>query len=218
MSAEGRFIQVVIGMLAVAGTAEAVPRGFNEPGNILVSDQFNNRVIEVSPSGDIVWQFGIVPNDVGARSPIGVDDAERIGAKTLISAAGAPPASEPLCPAGCADNRVMLVDPNGMIVWQYGHFGVAGSGHDQLITPVQATWMPTHKVLITDQANQRVIEVTLDKNIVWQYGATGIAGKSDNQLNGPNSVEFLDNGHFLIADQSNNIVIEVTRSHKIVAS
>ena len=112
----------------------------------------------------------------------------------------------------------MLVDPNGMIVWQYGHFGVAGSGHDQLITPVQATWMPTHKVLITDQANQRVIEVTLDKNIVWQYGATGIAGKSDNQLNGPNSVEFLDNGHFLIADQSNNSVIEVTRSHKIVAS
>jgi len=42
--------------------AKAAPapnlRGFNRPGNILISDQFNNRVIEVDPAGHIVWSFG----------------------------------------------------------------------------------------------------------------------------------------------------------------
>ena len=31
---------------------------FNRPGNTLIADQFNNRVIEVDPDGNIVWQFG----------------------------------------------------------------------------------------------------------------------------------------------------------------
>jgi hypothetical protein len=31
---------------------------FNQPGNILITDQFNNRAIEIDPAGDIVWAFG----------------------------------------------------------------------------------------------------------------------------------------------------------------
>ena len=32
---------------------------FNKPGNILISDQFNNRVVEIDPSTkDIAWSFG----------------------------------------------------------------------------------------------------------------------------------------------------------------
>src|SRR5258708_14016915 len=31
---------------------------FNAPGNILISDQFNNRVVEVAPDAHIVWTFG----------------------------------------------------------------------------------------------------------------------------------------------------------------
>jgi hypothetical protein len=29
--------------------------GFNTEGNVLIADQFNNRVIEVDLQGDIVW-------------------------------------------------------------------------------------------------------------------------------------------------------------------
>jgi hypothetical protein len=32
-------------------------REFNRPGNILIADQFNNRVIRVSPSGQIVASY-----------------------------------------------------------------------------------------------------------------------------------------------------------------
>src|SRR5262245_5729937 len=51
--------------------------------NILVADQFNNRVIEVNGAGDIVWQFRLGPHDVSATSILGVNDAQRVGGLTL---------------------------------------------------------------------------------------------------------------------------------------
>lgn len=196
---------------------------FNQPGNILISDQFNNRVIEINKAGKIVWQFGIGPNDQTASSVIGVNDAQRVGDLTLIAGTGVPPADPPLEPGainGIADNRVMLVNEAGEIVWQYGQFGVTGSDPNELNTPVQNTWLPNGHILITDQGNQRIIEVDHDKNIVWQYGTTGVAGEGANQLNSPNSAELLANGHILIADENNNRAIEVKHdnSHTIVAT
>ena len=184
----------------------------------LISDQFNNRVIEVSAAGDILWHFGIGPNDVSASSIIGVNDAQRVGDLTLMAGTGAPPGTEPACPAGCADNRVILVDRAGHIVWQYGQFGVTGAGPNELSSPVQNTFLPNGDVLITDQGNQRIIEVTRGHRIVWQYGMTGVSGNGPNQLNSPNSAELLANGHILISDENNNRAIEVTRRHVIVAT
>jgi hypothetical protein len=215
---------LILVALSLAGAAIAAPAvvaaasHYNAPGNTLISDQFNNRVIEVDPLGHIVWSFGLGPTDVSANSPVGVNDALRVGNRTLISATGAPPGTEPLCPAGCADNRVILIDKYGHILWQYGTFGLTGSGPGQLNTPVQATWTGSHTVLITDQGNQRVIEVGRNKRIVWQYGQTGTAGAGPGQLNNPNSVEQLDNGNYLIADQNNNRALEVNRAGSIVAS
>jgi len=193
--------------------------GFNAPGNILISDQFNNRIIEINPENHhIVWRFGDGSSVVGPRSVVAPNDAQRVGPFTLIAGTGAPAGTEPTCSSLCPDNRVMLVDPDGQIIWQYGQAGVTNSGPDQLNTPVQNTWLPNGHILITDQGNARVIEVTLDKRIVWQYGMTGTTGCDSDQLNNPNSAELLPNGHILIADENNNRVIEVTRSKHIVWS
>ena len=207
-----------IGVLALAGTAAAdgtkLSRHFNQPGNILIADQFNNRVIEADPAGNIVWSFGLGPNDFSANSIIGVNDAQRVGLYTLMAGTGTPAGVIPQAPDGAPDNRVILVDPFGRIVWQYGQFGQTGSGPNLLNTPVQSTWLPDAHVLITDQANNRIIEVNLAKKIVWQY--PGSNTNDADQLNGPNSAELLENGHILIADQGNNRAIEVTRGDKIV--
>jgi hypothetical protein len=215
---------------------------FNEPGNYLIADQFNNRVIEVDRSGNIVWQFGRGPTDFSPESIIGTNDAQRVGELTLMAGTGTPGGQPeaPNCtnPNGCPDNRVLLVDRAGRIVWQYGQFGVGGAGPDQLNTPVQNTWLPRDDepdddqadernakqnsrlphgdVLITDQANERIIEVNLDKQIVWQYGTTGVVGNGPEQLNNPNCAELLENGHILICDENNNRAIEVTRDGQIV--
>jgi len=200
-------------------SANAQGNGFNTPGNVLISDQYNNRLIEVNPdTNEVVWTFGDGSSVAGPTSVVGVNDAQRIGPITLVAGTGVPAGAEPTCPDGCPDNRVMLVDPNGNIIWQYGVAGVTGSGPNQLNTPVQNTWLPNHHILITDQGNMRIIEVNPGRHIVWQYGQTGVSGDGPNQLNNPNSAELLANGHILIADESNNRVIEVTRKKQIVWS
>ena len=219
-----RWVGVFVGVLAAAGvllsagsvSAQGSFPGpkFNEPGDILIADQFNNRVIEVTPAGNIVWSFGLGPNDFSARSIIGVNDAQRVGPLTLMAGTGTPAGVIPQAPDGVADNRVMLVDPFGRTVWQYGKFGQTGSGPNLLSSPVQSTFLPSTRVLITDQGNNRIIEVTIGKKIVWQY--PGSNTNANDQLSGPNSAELLENGHILIADQGNNRAIEVTRDDRIV--
>ena len=215
-----------LGAVGLSTAASAVPRGqshlagFNTRGDILIADQFNNRVIEVNRHHQVVWRFGNGSNVPGPHSIVGTNDVERVGTLTLISGTGTPPGADPSCvkKAGCPDNRVILVNRAGRIVWQYGKAGVAGSGFNRLNTPVQATFLPGGHILITDQANERVIEVNRQHHIVWQYGMNGISGAGFNELNNPNSAQLLANGHILIADENNNRVIEVTRSHHIVWS
>jgi hypothetical protein len=195
---------------------------FNQPGNILITDQFNNRVIEIDPAGNIVWHFGNGPGDTSANAIVGTNDAERVGDLTLMSGTGIPAGATNNCKkSGCVDNRVLLVDSGGNIIWQYGQFGVTGFGPNQLNTPVQNTYLPNGHVLITDQGNERIIEVRrTDNAIVWQYGENGVVGNDHNQLNNPNAAELLASGHILISDENNNRAIEVTHTtpSRIVAT
>jgi hypothetical protein len=131
-----------------------------------------------------------------------------------MAGTGTPPGVIPQAPNGALDNRVILVGPNGHIVWQYGQFGQTGSGPNLLNTPVQNTFLPNSDILITDQGNNRIIEVNVNKQIVWQY--PGSNSNPSDQLSSPNSAELLENGNILIADLNNNRAIEVTRADVIV--
>ncbi|GLQ49917.1 hypothetical protein ACFFJT_00975 [Dyella flava] len=209
----------------VSGALYARAAVAQDSGPMLISDQFNNRVIEVDPATHkVLWQFGNGSDIPGPHSVVGVNDAERFGSLTLISGTGTPPGL-PGCSNtvnGCPDNRVFIVDPAGGIIWQYGQAGVTGAGPDQLNTPVQSLFLvsfPGHfgpNVLITDQGNQRIILVNLNHQILWQYGTTGVSGDGPNQLNSPNSAEVLSNGHILIADENNNRAIEIKSNGQLV--
>ncbi|MGI8825639.1 MAG: hypothetical protein ACR2JC_08335 [Chloroflexota bacterium] len=209
------------GAAASAGSGQiARASEFNVPGNIVIADQFNNRVVEVNAEHHVVWSFGNGSSVAGPHSVVGPNDAERVGELTLVSGTGTPAGADPSCTSstGCPDNRVMLIGPDGGIVWQYGQAGVSGSGFNRLNTPVCSVYLPNGHILITDQANERVIEVTRDKHIVWQHGTTGTTGSGPDQLNNPNSAERLANGDTLIADENNNRVIEVNHAKNIVWS
>ncbi len=103
---------------ALAIIAPAISAGeFNQAGNILITDQFNNRVIEVDPAGNIVWQFGNGPGDTAANAIVGTNDAERVGDLTLMAGTGIPAGATKNCKkSGCGDNRVLIVDRFGSIV------------------------------------------------------------------------------------------------------
>src|ERR1700732_3871884 len=133
--------QSVIPVLAAGAPA------FNDADNVLIADQFNNRVIEIERNThNIVWQFGNGSDKPGPHSIVGVNEAERFGTFTLLSGTGTPPSNPPLpgCSTpttGCPDNRVLIVDSAGDIIWQYGQGGVAGAGANQLNTPVHSVFL-----------------------------------------------------------------------------
>jgi len=222
---------LAVSLSADFGARQAVGQEEREEtrGQVLISDQFNNRVIVVDKeTHKVLWTFGDGSDKPGPHSVVGVNDAERFGPFTLISGTGIP-SSNPALPGcsdpvnGCPDNRVFIVGPRGGILWQYGQGGVTGSGSNELNTPVQAalvTNFPGHRgphVIIADQGNQRIILVGIFSNAVdWQYGMTGTAGSGPGQLNSPNSAELLENGNVLIADENNNRVIEITTTGALV--
>jgi len=192
-------------------TQSSIPKDhFNAPGNILISDQFNNRVVEVAPDGHIVWTFGSGNPTLcnpGPGAIIGLNDAERLsGGLTLLAGSGIPAGSASY-PKGCADNRVIVVNQKGDIVWQYGQAGIAGSGPNELNVPVFAIQLPSRNIMVVDQANNRVIEITRDGTIMWQY---------DQGLSAAAFASRLPNGDTLIADSSHSRILEVTPNKRIV--
>jgi hypothetical protein len=157
----------------------------------LIVDQFNNRVIEVDHRGNIVWHFGLGPADFSPASIIGVNDAQRVGEFTLMAGTGTPGGQPeaPNCtnPSGCPDDRVILVDRGGNIVWQYGQFGVAWQTGP---SPTRAVRLRHGHTLISDQYNHRVIEVNHAKHIVHTWGKLDSLGYNaenvaDGGLNSP---------------------------------
>ncbi len=194
---------------------------FNASGNVLLVDQYNNRVLEIDTNTQtIVWQYEMTVSRVRSHfvtnSIVGPRDAERVGGQTLIVSSGLPAGIDTNYPDGYADNRVILVNRQGHILWHYGQTGVTGSGPNELNDPATAMLLPPHQnVLITDQGNHRVIQVDHKGDIVWQYG-TGISGSGSNQLSFPASAQRLGNGHYLIADTGNDRVIEVDRKANLL--
>src|SRR5260370_31668543 len=103
-----------IGFLVFASSLSLFAQGdnFNSRGNILIADQFNNRVIEVDRHGNIVWQFGLGPADFSPASVIGVNDAQRVGDLPLMAGTGTP-GGPPEAPnfshtIGCPHHRALL--------------------------------------------------------------------------------------------------------------
>jgi hypothetical protein len=138
-------IRRVLVAVAILTLGFATQRLLAQSGNVLISDQFNNRVVVVNPATrQVVWRFGNGSDVAGPHSVVGVNDAERFGSFTLISGTGIPPSNPPLpgcsdAVNGCPDNRVFIVGLGGNIVWQYGKAGVTGAGWNEISAPVVST-------------------------------------------------------------------------------
>jgi hypothetical protein len=166
-------------------------------GNVLITDQGNDRIIEVTPQKSIAWMY---PADVDAASPLSdPNSAERLGnGDTLIADEG--------------NDRVVEIDPSGTIVWQYP----TTPDPTILSGPAFANRLANGDTLITDSGNSRVIEVTSAQATAWTY-VTNTRPSSFPQPFPTHAVR-LTNGDTLISDQLNDQVIEVDALGAIVFS
>jgi outer membrane protein assembly factor BamB len=133
-------------------------------GSMLIADENNNRVIEVTADGQLAKQF-TASGTLGATA-----FASRLpNGNTLISDAG--------------NNRIVEVDSGDAVVWAYATNLQSGSNPNP--APTRAVRLRNGHTLISDQFNNRVMEVTRDKHIVFQQGRLNVGGNGFNQLNGP---------------------------------
>jgi len=120
-----------------------------------------------------------------------------------------------------ANNRVIEVDPQQHIVWQFGD-GSTMPGASSIVAPSDAERIGGLTLICGTGApagaepgcplgcpDNRVIAVDATGTIVWQYGQAGVFGSGSNELNQPVCAILLHGNDVLITDQGNQRVILV---------
>jgi len=200
--------QHVITIIAISlflfglGNVEGGLRDCNDEGHIIISDQFNNRVIEVNKrTKEIVWSFGDGSPNPGPNSIGAPNDALRAESYTLISGTGT---------TDVPDNRVIIVNEHGHIVQTIENF--ENDVSTPINTPVCAIFVPqsnnvlNEDLIITDQVNSRIIQT--HRNNDGSYEETVLF----DALQVPNSAELYrieGKRHLLVTDEAAGLVYEV---------
>jgi uncharacterized protein (UPF0248 family) len=215
------------------------------PQTVLLCDAEMRRVVELGPTGETVWQADaysaeLVEPRSASRLASGntlIADGDRVIEVTkngnVFCEIGGPELRF-LRPQRCtrllnghtlvADrghHRVVELDENGKVIWQYGFAGSLGITEGRLYSPTDLQRLPHGNTLITDSDNHRVIEIDGDDRIVWQYGNAANKlgqgqGLGDNQLDSPGSAWRFGNGNTLIVDAGNRRLVEVTADRRAV--
>jgi DNA-binding beta-propeller fold protein YncE len=118
------------------------------PGPVLIADRDNNRLVEVSPQGQVLWRFP-APGDLAAgQSFLVPDDAfySPDGRRVIATQ---------------EDNQtISVIDPaSGRIVYRYGHPGEPGAEAGYVHNPDDALLMPSGDILSADIMNCRLLVI-----------------------------------------------------------
>jgi DNA-binding beta-propeller fold protein YncE len=133
------------------------------PGPVLIADRDNNRLLEVSPTGQVLWRFP-ESGDLAPRQSFNLPD----------DAFFSPDGSE-IVATQEDDFAISVVDvARSRIVYRYGHPGVPGSEPDYLHNPDDAMLTPGGALLSADIKNCRIVVIRPPAHrVAQQLGETG---------------------------------------------
>lgn len=162
------------------------------PGNVLIADRGNNRLIEVSPTGQIVWRFPRHGDLAPGQTFKVPDDA-------FFSAGG-----RQVIATQEDDFAISVIDvATHHITYRYGTPGVAGSGPNHLDNPDDALLGPHGTIFAADIKNCRLIAIRPPAHrLSHQLGTTGSCTHDPPRAFGS------PNGAFPMADGS-TVVTEI---------
>ncbi len=102
------------------------------------------------------------------------------------------------------NNRLLMVDPQGRITWQFPQPGDLRPG-EQFRLPDDAFFTPDGKQIIATEEEFSVISLIdiASRRIVWRYGGPGMPGSGPNQVSNPDDAIVLPDGFVLTADIKN---------------
>jgi len=124
----------------------------------------------------------------------------------------------PIMIADKENDRLLVVDPQGRIRWEFPGPGSLSPGQSFLI-PDDAFFSPDGKQIIATQEDDFVISVinVASKRIVWRYGSPGLPGSGPDQLWNPDDAMLLPNGYVLSADIKNCRIVLIAPGAHVVA-
>ena len=133
------------------------------PGPVLIADRDNNRLLEVSPTGQVLWRFPESGNLLPGQSFKLPDDAfySPNGSQVIVTQED--------------DFVISVVDvTRPRIAYRYGHPGEPGSEPDYLHNPDDAMLTPGGAILSADIKNCRIVVIRPPAHrVTHQLGETG---------------------------------------------
>jgi DNA-binding beta-propeller fold protein YncE len=133
------------------------------PGPVLIADRDNNRLLEISPTGQVLWRFP-EPGDLAPSQSFKLPD------DAFFS-----PDGQEIVVTQEDDFAISIVDVEGRrIVYRYGHPGTPGSEPNYLYNPDDAMLTPGGTLLAADIKNCRIVIIRPPAHrVAHQLGETG---------------------------------------------
>lgn len=199
--------------LNYAKTAKMAPGPYLAPGSkpgvlpsdLLIADRNNNRLIIINPAGKLLWQFPR-PGDLQSGQQFAAPDDAFFtpNGKDIIAT---------------EESKFAIAEINvatHRMVWQYGTFGTAGSGPNQLDNPDDAMMLPNGDILAADIINCRILVLKPGLQspikILGQPGTCFQAHNPPSQWASPNGVFPMTNGHYIVTEISGDFADELSLS------
>ena len=170
------------------------------PGDVLIADEDNNRLLLVDPQGRVRWQF---PDPAGApgRTTFGPPD------DAFIS-----PDGRMIVATQEMYDTVSLIDiATRRVVLRYGHPGTPGAAANYFSHPDDAMLLPSGDLLLADIVNCRILLLAPGRwHLRRQLGTTSVCGHDPPAMFGsPNGAFPLSDGHFLVTEINGDWVDEI---------
>jgi outer membrane protein assembly factor BamB len=174
---------------------------------VLIADKGNNRLLVVSPQGQILWQWP-QPRDLAPGQTFLIPDDAFLT-----------PDGKDIIATEEDDFVVTEIDiATRKIVWRYGTPGVHGSGPGRLDNPDDAMELPDGTVVAADIKNCRLVGLSpAAPGPVWSLGGGPGTCRHDPpaRFGSPNGGFPLPDGHFLVAEIRGDWVDEIDRAGKV---
>ena len=204
-SAPGPFAHPLTGGHLQPGSNPAVL-----PGPVLIADEGNNRLLVVTPRGQIAWEF---PGPAGlppGQTFLSPDDA------FFSPTGGTIVATEE------SDSVISVVDvAQHRILFRYGTPGVPGSGPNQLANPDDAQQLPNGLIFTADIMNCRLLLITPGRHLPTRvFGETTPAclHAPPRRWGSPNGVFPMTNGDFVVTEINGDWADVMTPTGRIVTT
>jgi outer membrane protein assembly factor BamB len=110
----------------------------------------------------------------------------------------------PVLIADHMNNRLLIVDPNGTVAWQFPRPGDLAPGQTFKV-PDDAFFTPDGKDIVVTEEDDFVIRLisVAQHRILWTYGTPGVTGSGPNQLWNPDDAMMRPDGTIIAADIKN---------------